>query len=274
MLQEHVRRPCLARVGCKCCYEQYLAKYEMARREKRKTLRAAAAPNVYPNSPLAEVVFELRFPGELAVECRRDEYYATIRGDFPYVWVPDVEAGKPPALQPYQFKSEGDAQAVMAAINRFAYSTKQYDGFARFKPRALELAEGFCDRFGIHKLNRIGLRYINIIPFVRDAGRIPWQQYFTVRMSLPAGAFDCLTGVNIAYEAKCDVGTITTRIACVRSDEAAEAFLLDFDFAKTESVTTAGLSAAIQEAHDETKRVFQEIVSEQYKAVMRGEAIE
>lgn len=246
----------------------------MAKRQVKKTPRAAAEPDVYPNSPLAEVVFELRFPGEPAVECRRDEYYATIRSDFPYVWVPDVEVGKPPALQPYQFKSEGDAQTVMAAINRFAYSTKRYGGFACFKPRALELAGGFCDRFGIRKLSRIGLRYINIIPFVRDVGRIPWQQYFTVRMNLPANAFDCLTSVNIAYEAKCDAGTITTRIACVRSGEADEAFLLDFDFAKTESATTAGLSAAIQEAHDETKRVFQEIVSDQYKSVMRGEAIE
>jgi uncharacterized protein (TIGR04255 family) len=246
----------------------------MAKRQGKKTPRAATEPDVYRNSPLAEVVFELRFGGEPAIECRRDEYYATIRGDFPYVWVPDVEVGKPPALQPYQFKSEGDTHTVMAAINRFAYSTKRYEGFARFKPRVLQLAEGFCDRFGIRKLNRIGLRYINIIPFVRDAGRIPWQQYFTVRMNLPANAFDCMTSVNVAYEAKCSVGTITTRIACVRSDKADEAFLLDFDFAKTEGVTTAGLSAAIQEAHDETKRVFQEIVSDQYKAVMRGEAIE
>ncbi len=246
----------------------------MAKRQgQKKVTRAAAEPDVYPNSPLAEVVFELRFPGEPAIECRRDEYYATIRRDFPYVWVPDAEIGKPPALQPYQFKSEGDTQTVMAAINRFAYSTKRYDGFAEFKPRAVKLAKEFCERFGIRSLKRMGLRYINIIPFVRDAGRIPLQQYFTIRMNLPSGAFDCMTNANFAYEAKCDAGTITTRIACVRSGKADEAFLLDFDFAKTEGATTGVLQAAIQEAHDETKRVFQEIVSDQYKAVMRGEGI-
>jgi len=246
----------------------------MAKRQgQKKAERAAAEPDVYPNAPLAEVVFELRFPGEPAIECRRDEYYATIRRDFPHVWVPDAEIGKPAALQPYQFKSEGDTQTVMTAINRFGYSTKRYGGFREFKPRALELARSFCKQFGIRKLNRIGLRYINIVPFVRDAGRIPWQQYFTVRMNLPSGAFDCLTNANIAYEAKCDAGTITTRIACVRSGKADEAFLLDFDFAKTEGATTVSLPAAIQEAHDETKRVFQEIVSDQYKAVMRGEVI-
>jgi len=246
----------------------------MAKRQgQKKAERVAAEPVVYPNSPLAEVVFELRFPGEPAIECRRDEYYATIRRDFPKVWVPNAEIGKPPALQPYQFKTDDDAETLMVAINRFAFSTKRYGGVAKFRPQALALAKGFCERFAIRELNRMGLRYINIVPFVRDAGRIPWQQYFTIRMNLPAHAFDCLTNVNIAYEAKCGTGSITTRIACVRSGKADEAFLLDFDFAKTEGATTAALSAAIQEAHDETKRVFQEILSDQYKAVMRDEVI-
>lgn len=247
----------------------------MAKRQGlKKAKRAAAEPDVYPNSPLAEVVFELRFPGAPAIECRRDEYFATIRGDFPTVWVPNAEVGKAPALQPYQFKSEDDAETIMTAINRFAYSTKRYGGFVKFKPRALELARSFCEQFGIAKLNRIGLRYINIVPFVRDAGRVPWPQYFTIRMNLPADAYDFLTNASLAYQAKRDGGTITTRIACVRSDASDEAFLLDFDFAKTEDITAATLSAEIQEAHDHTKRVFEEIVSQEYKAVMRGEVIE
>ena len=29
---------------------------------------------VYPNSPLVEVVCEVRFPGELAIDCRTDEF--------------------------------------------------------------------------------------------------------------------------------------------------------------------------------------------------------
>lgn len=247
----------------------------MAKRQDKKTAkRPAAEPDVYPNSPLAEVVFELRFAGEPAIECRRDEYFETIRRDFPKAWVPNAKMGKPPALQPYQFKSEDDGETVMVAINRFAYSTKQYAGFPKFKPRAMRLAKGFCQQFGIRKLNRIGLRCINIVPFVRDAGRVPWQQFFTVRMNLPLDAFDCLTNANFAYEAKCNAGTITARIACVRSDTVNEAFVLDFDFAKTDGVTAAKLPSALQEAHDNTKRVFQEIVSDQYKAVMRGEAIE
>ncbi|MCK5244887.1 MAG: TIGR04255 family protein, partial [Desulfobacterales bacterium] len=43
---------------------------------------------VYPNSPLVEVVCEVRFPGELAIECRRDEFYEKIRDRYPTILFP------------------------------------------------------------------------------------------------------------------------------------------------------------------------------------------
>lgn len=228
----------------------------------------------YPNAPVSEVVFELRFSGEPAIECRRDDYYATVRHAFPVVMVPTAEAGKPLSVEPYFFKSEDDTETIATSINRFAYMTTQYGGFADFKPRALELAEGFAKRFEIRELRRMGLRYTNVMPFIRDAGRVPWEQFFTVKMNLPLDGFDSLMNAALSYESKCDGGAITTRIACVRSNTADEAFVLDFDFAKTEGVTVASLPTAIQEAHDYTNRVFEGIVTEQYRAVMRGQVIE
>lgn len=33
--------------------------------------------------PLVEVIFEIRFPAELSIECKKDEYYEKIRNDYP-----------------------------------------------------------------------------------------------------------------------------------------------------------------------------------------------
>ncbi|GAG28299.1 unnamed protein product, partial [marine sediment metagenome] len=96
-----------------------MAGKKAAKRSRRKT----SEPTLYPNSPLAEVVFEIRFPGEPAVECRRDDFFALVRQDFPKVWVPNIEAGQAVALQSYHFKSEDDKETLMVAINRFAYAT-------------------------------------------------------------------------------------------------------------------------------------------------------
>ncbi len=67
----------------------------------------------------------------------------------------------------------------------------------------------------------------------------------------------------------------TTRIACAKSaDESKEVFILDFDFSKTEPLAVAKLQNYLSESHDRTKRVFEAILTEDYKAVMRGEAVE
>ena len=228
----------------------------------------------YPNSPLVEVVFEIRFSGEPAVECRRDEFFRLIRKDFPTVWVPSVEVGQSVALQPYHFKSADGAETVMIAMNRFAYATRRYTGFEHFCPRALRLVQPFCSHYGIQKLNRTGLRYINLIPFVREDGAIPWRRHFTIEGNLPETSPNDLLNINLAYETRCKAGVITTRITCGRSaNDGREGFVLDFDFAKTGALNASALKTYMAESHDYTKRVFEGIVCDDYRAVMRGKVI-
>ena len=162
----------------------------------------------------------------------------------------------------------------MVALNRFAYAARRYAGFQKFSTRALQLTRRFCQCYGIKALKRTGLRYINLIPFVRAAGAVPWRRYFTIDMTLPASSPDEFLGADLAFKSRSGPGVITTRIACVRSeDKSREAFLLDFDFAETESLRVSQLATYIRESHEHTKRIFEGIVSDDYKAVMRGEVV-
>jgi len=242
---------------------------------KRQSRKPRPDKPVYIQSPLVETVFEIQFLGEPAVECRRDEFFTAVRDQFPRVWVPPAEPGKAVALQPYLFRSKDEAETVMVAINRFAYATRQYPGFAAFQSRALGLAQRFCRKFGIDRLTRTGLRYVNVIPFLREGGVIPWRRYFTVGLTLPATSPDDFINVGMTFESRCHKGVITTRIACGKTaDGSKEVFLLDFDFAKTEQLRAKEIRTYIEESHDHTKRVFEGITTEDYKAVMRGQVIE
>lgn len=244
-------------------------------RNGRKRQKPTPVKPPYVNSPLVEAVFEIRFPGEPAVECHRDEFYAKIRDRFPSVLVPAIQPGQPVALQPYHFKSKDGSDTVMVAINRFAYATQRYPGFGQFEPAALELAEQFCKHFKIGKLTRTGLRYINVIPFLREGRVIPWRQYFTVELVVPESSPDDFLNIGLLLESRCDKGVIATRIACGKTaDGSKEVFLLDFDFAKTEDLHTKNLRQYMEESHDHTKKVFEKIVSDSYKAVMEGKVIE
>lgn len=243
--------------------------------KRRSRKQAKSAQPKYLHSPLVEVVFEIRFPGEPAVECHRDEIFALLRKDFPNVWVPSVEQGQPIALQPYHFRALDQSETVMVALNKFSYATRKYAGFEHFGQRALQFTSLFFNHFKIKKLNRTGLRYINAIPFAREAGAIPWRRYFTIDLSLPATEAGDFLNASLAFETRSETGFSTTRIACAKSiEDAREVFVLDFDFAKTESLTASGLETYMSESHEHTKKMFEGILSNDYKAVMRGEVIQ
>ena len=74
---------------------------------------------VYPNQPLVEVVFEIRFPGEVRVECERHLFWEKIRDDYPNVLVPHAQTDKAMALMPYK------------------YLAKNYYGFIKFLEKYL-----------------------------------------------------------------------------------------------------------------------------------------
>jgi uncharacterized protein (TIGR04255 family) len=157
--------------------------------------------DIYPNSPLVEVVFEIRFPGELRVECSRDIFYEEIRGDFPNVLVPPVKDGGFPALEPYRFESEDKLAGMMIALNKFAYYARRYPGYGQFSKEVLRWATEFGKIYKITKLNRSGLRYINIIPFSRESGVIPINRFLKIRFDLPEvfpGNFENLSLVFIS----------------------------------------------------------------------------
>ncbi len=231
-------------------------------------------PSLYPNAPLLEAVFEIRFPGEPAVECHRDEFFALVRGEFPMVWVPHLEAGQSPALSPYHFRSADEKSSLMIAINRFAYSTRTYTGFASFKREAMKHTAAFVQKFGLQKLNRTGLRYVNIIPFNREQGLLPIERYFQFRVEVPPAKSSQVSNLSLGYSVPREDGSLTIRIECVASPDQRPAFLLDFDYAKEKELTVDHLEKYIDESHQETKLFFETIVTDEYRNFMRGEVVE
>jgi uncharacterized protein (TIGR04255 family) len=53
---------------------------------------------IYKNAPLLEAIFEIRFPGEPAIECHRDVFFEKVRKIYPKILVPKLISGQPIAL--------------------------------------------------------------------------------------------------------------------------------------------------------------------------------
>ena len=228
----------------------------------------------YPNQPLIDVAFEIRFPGDPAVECRRDEFFRRVRDKYPKVYVPKLLPGDAPALALYHFKQDDDQATILTAINKFAYSTNKYPGFEAFKAEVLRIAAIFGTTFKIEKLTRTGLRYVNAIPFVPKAGSIPLREYLKVGFQLPPPATDNFSTMNFTFASPVGNGTIHARIEHVMAgDKSHEAILLDFDYALQSELAFGKIEAYLEESHRVTKQMFEGMITDEYRTYIRGEEI-
>ncbi len=224
---------------------------------------------VYPNAPLVETIFEIRFPPVLAINSLRHEFQEAVKAEFPVVQFPVIQAGEAPGLSPYTFVSSDGGRRLMISASAVAYSSAIYPDFQTFKGEALDYLGSIVKRYGITDLIRTGLRYTNFLPFVREDGLVPLARYFN--LNLPYGGFSHFELRTVVRQER---GNLLVRIEQSSFSEGTqELFLLDFDYVKSESLAATFLSEYLDESHDRTKYFFEHLITEEYRQVMRGEII-
>lgn len=225
----------------------------------------------YPNAPVQEVIFEIRFPGEPAVECRRDEFFEKVRAEFPEVHVPRLQPGEQQAvaLMPYHFKAADRTKSVLTALNLFAFATTSYQGFRPFRDEAIRWMKEFADIFRIQHLTRTGLRYVNVIPLVPDA---PLNTLLDVRVALGSYNAETVNNVALGLQIPRKGGTLNMRLGPLQNAEQPQ-LVLDFDYVKTDGLSFAEIDAYLQESHEETKSLFEGLLTQPYRAYLKGETV-
>ena len=229
---------------------------------------------LYKNPPLIEAIFEIRFPGEPAIECHRDEFYKRIRNEYPRILVPRMKAQRFPALEPYRFEKQDKSSGIMLAINKFSYYSRKYPGYTKFQKESMGLIQGFGNIFNLDKLNRTGWRYINIIPFTRETGNIPLKRFLNLRLITPKSMPDQFENISIVFILKVNGGSITVKLeSMMTEDKKNEALLLDFDYVKVKNLAFRKVKSYMQESHRFTRTLFEELITNNYRKYLRGETI-
>jgi uncharacterized protein (TIGR04255 family) len=185
-----------------------------------------------------------------------------------------MEQGRSMATTPYTFEREDRSAGVMLSLSSLGLHFKKYDGFPAFRKEILRVLSIFDELFNVDELDRIGLRYVNIISYAREKGVVPIQKYLNIKIKLPELISSQMKNFSIMFEPKMEGGTITTRIKpLISKDGIHEAIVLDFDYAKTGGVRFGLLEKYIDESHQHTKRFFEALVTEDYKRFMVGDSI-
>lgn len=223
---------------------------------------------IYKKSPLIEAVYEVRFSPLLAIESNRDKFHDKIKDAFPNVVIPKSN------LEPYVFAKRDQSWSALLSPVLFAVSCKKYEGFQVYKKECLRLLSVFGELFKVEKIARSGLRYVNIIPFTRESGIIPLKSFLNIEINLPKSIPSTFKAASMIFVSQLERGSITTRVEPVMSpDQSQEALILDFDYAKEADLRYKNLDEYLEESHTHTKALFEGLVTESYRKIMRGEVV-
>ena len=236
-----------------------------------------ADSEVFPNAPLVEAVFEIKFNGALSVDCNKHKIQHHFRKRFPLLGVPSLpSAGPHPLAAPLRLSNTNDTELVQFSVTNFSYHLKKYTRFAEFKRKGIAACQSFMRLAELEAFERVGLRYVDRIPVLRQGGLIPLNRYLNFRFQLPEAIPEKLEQFSVRLITKLGPGELRTNLILQQSSDANknEWIVLDFDFITFGHMKLNDLGRCLDAAHKHTKSVFMSLISKEYLQVMRqqGEA--
>jgi len=241
-------------------------------------------PN-FPNSPLGEAVFEVRFPGHLGMYAAWGNLQAELAGEFPKLYVPTLQPGEAPALKPCRLASQDQNELLLLSLNAFAYSARKYQNFDHFRGRFLELWGKFLRSFTPTTITRVGLRYQNWLPSeFPGMAPVPGQLHGCLRLALDplASTFKSLVSIeSSALQLDLQLEDFKVRVAlappAVVEVEApfsvpmVAGTLFDIDCWQAGEFSLDSVLARLEAAHQHVDEAFFGLINQQYYAYLRGE---
>jgi uncharacterized protein (TIGR04255 family) len=233
---------------------------------------------VFENSPLNEVVCQLRFNEILAIGAAHPvEFQEAIRSEFPILerehglqigvvgnQVPIV--GTSPGA--WQFRSEKRDWVVSLATPFVALKTTAYLDFQDFWGRFKPIVEAFERVYRPGTYVRVGLRYVNHVFRYPDEDPTPWSKFFNDRI---AGEHeDPVIGQDITAAShhlvlqrpRGQVGMRFSRDVGQSEGRRAERFTLDFDHFIGAPVRPEEVESLLAEFNDAVYRLFRWCVTD------------
>ena len=229
-----------------------------------------ALDEVFPNNPIKQVAFEVRFHRNLKVLRDIGEMQDQLGPQFSYSGREEILFPREPTALSYGFVHSNGTLIVKAGEDRFAVLATKYDNFELFLAEVMQWTSRFCSLFHITNFNRVGLRYINNITIQHDANSISLQRYVNPYVDLARIEPANLKQFSVELLTEKPDCKFNTRSAFNSNPLSAEGiYILDLDaFIETATVLD-DLARVLELLHCQSQIEFLTHITEEYKKIMR-----
>lgn len=227
---------------------------------------------VFPNNPIREVAFEIRFPMNLRIMRDVCDLQVELARRYPNLGVEEIESPTAPTKTGYVFTDPEGGRIIKVWNDRLSIIFTQYKKFEVFKKEIEERSYRFCEMFGIKNLVRIGLRYINNIIISSEDRDFSLLQY--VRPYLD---FSCVESIQVPqfkiellmHKEDCLLNARTGILVQTPSPQEA-VYILDLDAFVGKQTTLPELAERLEKLHYYIQVEFLSHITDEYKQKMRN----
>jgi len=236
----------------------------------------AAIDEVFPNNPLREVAFEIRFPTNLRIMPNIWQVQEAWESEYPQVQREEIQFSTLTSTN-YTFTGSELGRVAKVGEDRLAIIFTQYENFESFSLEAIKKTQIFCEMFKIKLLTRVGLRYINNISITnatQDGGLSELSKYTRSHIDIAriqSGSSQLNQfGSEIILEK--DGYLLTIRSAFLRNPNLLQEkiYVIDFDASTEKESSPEKIPEILRDLHHHIQLEFLGHITEDYKEEMRG----
>ncbi|HEV2494743.1 MAG TPA: TIGR04255 family protein [Terriglobia bacterium] len=228
---------------------------------------------VFPNAPVKEVAYEIRFAPLLRVQRDLADFQGQIVSDYPTYTTEPIMLDTD-RVQGWRFSSDDRGRTVRVTERSFGFITNRYVSFEQYKSELLRLQDAFAKVFDIQAIKRVGLRYVNNIMVQFGQGQPLFLQYVNPVIDLTRLKEAEIVRFACEVQLKRARGVLMMRTGLIEvppggsgKPEEQAVYILDLDFQNEGPLVLPG-SKLLDDFHDEIQKEFLAHLKDTYLPIM------
>lgn len=240
---------------------------------------------VFPNAPLVEVAYEVRFPSLFYIAQAIGEFQIKIMDDFPkasqlLTTQFAIEDGVPKfsiensgkAISSWQFENETGKTKITVRLDRLSIVSQEYNSYdhssgMRFRDIINKIMAEFLQKFPVKKFARIGLRYIDHCPLDEMTNKY-FKNYYVPVFDIERYKMEDLLGNHIVIKTKKEMYNLLVQLKIGKIEDNYK-YIMDFD-GYAENVDSSNFLLVTDDLRGLDRSEFLSLVTENFKQYMRG----
>jgi uncharacterized protein (TIGR04255 family) len=227
---------------------------------------------VFPNSPLQEVIFEVKFPLNLRIMRDICEFQEKIQGEYVSFGIEEFVSPDKPTEIRYVFQNDTEEKTLVVERESFTFLINRYYSFESFSTELSGYLEIFFNLFKIEKVLNTRLNYVNNISIELDQKFVGTRKY--VKPYVDVNLLDKSNEIKrfatqVVKEREDLLLIVSSALIPNTANDDQGTYILDINAIYEQTILPSNLLDYLHRLHHYIQEEFLNSITEEYTQIMR-----